>query len=208
MNKTDRFHSWLQRLKQSIHKPKHVRDDKKNLVQTLARKPGDPLLQSLALGDEFVAIHRNKHGKVLDYYVSRGHRHKSIVNVGLPLAASLLGGLGAAAFTYVGIGTGTTGVQITDTKLEVQISRLNCTPTRVNTTVTNDTLQQDVIFSHATDAGLTGTAVAVTETGVFDASGTTDNAMLWRQTFGAMTMNWDGGDSLEMITKTQMKQGS
>ncbi len=208
MKETSEFRRLLQRLKQSVHKPAHVRDDKKSLLKQMARKPGDPLLQSLALGDEFIAIHRNKHGKILDYYDSRFHLHKSIVNVGLPLAASLLGGLGAAAFTYVGIGTGTAGVTTGDTKLQTQISRLGCTPTRVMTVVANDTLQQDVVFSHATDAGLTGTAVNVTETGVFDASGTTDNAMLWRQTFTAMPMNWNNDDSLEMITKTQMKQGS
>lgn len=213
MNKTDRFQGWLKRLRSRFRR--HVRDDLRNKgklnskagcgpVQTL----GKDRHEACGMGDEFIAIHRDKSGKILDYYDSRFHRHKSIVNVGLPLAASLLGGLGAAAFTYGGIGTGTTAVTTSDTKLETQISRLNCTPTRVTTTVTNDTLQQDIIFSHATDAGLTGTAVAVTETGVFDASGTTDNAMLWRQVFGAITVNWDNNDSLEMILKTQMKQGS
>src|SRR5271157_17361 len=200
----------LQRLKRCFHS-KHVRDDKRTRIKTrtlLRLKGGSGRRELFGLGDEFIAIHRDKHGKILDYYDSRFHPHKSIVNVGLPLAASLLGGLGAAAFTYIGIGTGTNGVTTGDTKLQTQISRLNCTPTRVMTTVANDTLQQDIVFSHAADAGLTGISVAVTEVGVFDASGTTDNAMLWRQVFGAITVNWDNGDSLEMTTKTQMKQGS
>ena len=45
-------------------------------------------------------------------------------------------------------------------------------------------------------------------TAMFNSSGTTDNAMLWRQTFTAISCNWDQGDTVEMICKTQIKQGS
>ena len=160
------------------------------------------------ISDEFILIHKDKNGKVLHYLDSRKWKHDSIVDVGMAIAAALLGAVGSpAAFTYIGIGTDSTGVQVTDHQLGTQKSRLSCTPTRITTSVTNDTLQLDVIFSHANDAGLTGTD-SICETGVFNASGTTDNAMLWRQTFTAISCNWDQGDTLEMICKTQVKQGS
>ena len=164
--------------------------------------------ESYSIIDEFILIHRDKNGKILHYLDSRDWEHDTLTNIGMQLAAKRLGNINTTAeFNYVGIGTGTTPANAAQTNLETQKSRLSCTPTVVNTTVTYDTLQLDVVFSHANDAGLTGTD-SICETGVFNASGTTDNAMLWRQTFTAISCNWDQGDTLEMICKTQVKQGS
>jgi len=175
--------------------------DEKQLIQLSSKG-------SYSISDEFILIHRDKNGKILHYLDSRDWEHDTLTNIGMQLAAKRLGNVDSVAqFNYIGIGTGTTPANAAQTNLETQQSRLSCTPTVVTTTVTNDTLQLDIVFSYANDNGLTGTD-AITETGVFNASGTTDNAMLWRQIFTAINCNWDDGDTLEMICKTQIKQGS
>ena len=136
-------------------------------------------------------------------------KHELIVAVGMANVAGLLltDYIGATAYDYIGIGTGTTAPTVDDTALGIQKSRLAGVGTRATTTYTNDTAQIVVTFSHANDAGLTGTD-AISEVAVFyDAAGVSIS-MLWRQTFTSESLNWDANDTLEMTCKTQIKQGS
>ena len=175
--------------------------------------------QKFGIIDEISWVHKDKNGKVIKRYKSntrwnrllRGlhlKRHECIVADGMAnVAGLLLLDIGGTAYDYIAIGTGTTSPTVNDSALVTQKSRLAGVGTRVTTTYTNDTAQIVVTFSHANDAGLTGTD-AISEVAVFyDAAGVTIS-MLWRQTFTAELLNWDGGDTLEMTCKTQIKQGS
>ena len=176
--------------------------------------------QKFEIIDEIEWVHRDKNGKVIKRYKSDSwqnrllralhlKKHELIVAVGMANVAGLLltDYIGATAYDYIGIGTGTTAPTVDDTALGIQKSRLAGVGTRVTTTYTNDTAQIVVMFSQANDAGLTGTD-AISEVAVFyDAEGVSIS-MLWRQTFAAESLNWDSGDTLEMTCKTQIKQGS
>lgn len=119
-----------------------------------------------------------------------------VTNAGFAGVASRINGAGSeAAFTYLGVGTGTTAANAADTTLETEIadsglSRAAATCTRVTTTVTNDTAQLDKTFS------VTGTK-AVTECGAFNAS--SSGVLLGRQVFSAI--NVVDGDSLQITYK-------
>jgi hypothetical protein len=170
--------------------------------------------------DRIVVEHKDRYGKVISrrefprdyslfhkFLVKIGLRHNTISEYGMAIAAGLLIGTGSA-FTYVGIGTGTTAAAVTDAGLQTQISRLSCTPTRITTTYTNDTIQLQVTFSHANDSNLTGTS-SVTEVGVFNASGSTSQAILFHIVYSpADSCNWDQGDQLTVTATCQLKQGS
>ena len=174
--------------------------------------------------DEIEWVHRDKNGKVLKRYTSNTRWNRFLKRIhlkprncltydGMRIVAGLMTlDIGNTSFDYVGIGTGIGGAVVGDRVLGTQISRLGgalCTGTIVKTDAgcTFDTAQWVVVFSKANDAGLTGTAVSVTEVGVFkDAAGVTDT-MLFRQTFTAEVMNWDLGDTLTMTCKCQIKQG-
>lgn len=126
-----------------------------------------------------------------------------IVNTGKAQIASLMGGLSTAAFKYIAIGTddGTTlALGSSNTALGNEIARKAASVTQVTTTVTNDTLQLQAMFSSAD--GLTGTA-AITESGVFNAS--TGGTMLNRTTFAPVNVNWDNGDSIQITWKIQVQ---
>ncbi len=117
-----------------------------------------------------------------------------IVNTGLAeVAGLLLTDVGGTAFDYVAIGTGTTEPSATDTALENETHRVAATGSRVTTNVTNDTAQLVATFS-----GYSGQE-AVTEAGVFNAS--SGGTMLCRQTFSALNVDWDAGDSIEITEK-------
>ena len=107
--------------------------------------------------------------------------------------ASRCNGHGAeAAFTYIAVGTGTTGAAVGNTTLETELaadglSRAAGTASRVTTDVANDTARLIKTFS------VTGTQ-AVTESGVLNAGA--DGVLLSRQVFAAV--NVVDGDSLQI----------
>jgi len=145
----------------------------------------------------------NANGEVVEERDS-GWSKNGITNAGFAeVAGLLLADVGGSAFDYVAIGTGTTAFSASDTALETEIKRKAGTGSRVTTTVTNDTAQLQATFSSSD--GLTGSS-AVTESGVLNAS--SDGTLLCRQTFSALNLNWDSGDSLQVTWKIQIKQGS
>ena len=121
-----------------------------------------------------------------------------VTNAGKAGVSSRINGAGgAAAFTYIALGTGTTAAAATDTTLQTELStsglgRANSTATQVTTSVTNDTAQLVNTFS------VTGTA-AVTESGVLNAASV--GTLLCRQVFSAI--NVVNGDSLQITWKVQ-----
>lgn len=124
--------------------------------------------------------------------------HNLVTTTGKAGAASRLNGSGAeAAFTYLGVGVGTTAAAIGDTTLETEITdsglaRVNATASRVTTTVTNDTAQLATTFS------VSGTK-AITEAGILNAASV--GTLLCRQVFSAV--NVINGDSFILTYKVQ-----
>lgn len=116
-----------------------------------------------------------------------------VTNAGKAGVASRINGSGGeAAFTYIGVGTGTTAAAAGDTTLETEITdsglaRANSTASRVTTDVTNDTARLVNTFS------VSGTK-AVTESGVLNAGAS--GVLLARQVFSAV--NVVNGDSLQV----------
>lgn len=121
-----------------------------------------------------------------------------VTNAGFAGVASRINGAGSeAAFTYIGMGTGTTAAAVGNTTLETEITdsgleRANSTASRVTTTQTNDTAQLVNTFS------VTGTK-AVTESGVLNAA--SSGVLLCRQVFSAI--NVVNGDSLQVTWKVK-----
>lgn len=108
------------------------------------------------------------------------------------VASRLNGSGGEAAFTYIGVGIGTTAANIADTTLESEIvdsglERANSTASRVTTDTTNDSARLINTFT------VTGTK-AVTESGVLNAG--SGGVLLARQVFSAV--NVISGDSLQV----------
>ena len=122
--------------------------------------------------------------------------HNLVVSAGKAGVASRINGAGSeAAFTYIGIGIGTTAAAAGNTTLESEIvtaggERAAGTPTRITTNVTDDTAQLQVTFS------FTG-SFAVTESGVLNAAST--GTLLARRTFSAI--NVVSGDSIQTTWK-------
>jgi len=128
--------------------------------------------------------------------IARGVHRNIVVSAGKAGIASRINGSGAeAAFTYLAIGTGSTGALPAQTALVAEIStgggeRAAATCTRVTTTTTNDTAQFYKIWTFS--AGFT-----VAEAGVFnDASAGT---MLARALIGPYTVI--SGDTLALTYK-------
>lgn len=119
-----------------------------------------------------------------------------VTDAGKAGVASRINGAGSeAAFTYIGVGTGTTAANAADTTLETEtstsgLSRANATASRVTTDVTNDTAQLVHSFS------VSG-SVAVTESGVLNAA--SNGVLLARQVFSAI--NVVNGDTLQITWK-------
>lgn len=116
-----------------------------------------------------------------------------ITNAGKAGVASRINGAGAEpAFTYLAIGIGTNPAAATNTTLQSEITtnggqRASATPTRVTTTVTNDTARNVVTFT------FTG-SFAITEAGELNASSA--GVLLNRQVFTAV--NVVASDSLQI----------
>lgn len=116
-----------------------------------------------------------------------------ITNAGFAGVASRINGAGSeAAFTYIGIGTGTTSPVVGNTALETEITtgggaRASATASRTTTDVTNDTATLVHTFNFTS-------SFAVTESGVLNAA--SSGVLLGRQTFSAI--NVVNGDSLQV----------
>jgi len=149
--------------------------------------------EKIGLRGELELIVRDKEGRIKDI-----RRLKNIiVDAGKAAVAGLINGVVTTPFKYIAIGTGTTSPTSADTALESETHReLADTIDRVTTSVTNDTARLIKTFS-----GYSGSE-AVTESGVFDASA--GGNMLCRQTFAALNINWDAGDSLQITWKIQV----
>ncbi len=148
------------------------------------------MVENLRIRGELELVVRDKEGNIKDV-----RRLKNlVVNAGKAAVAGLINGIVTTPFTYIAIGTGTTAPAATDTALGNEVKRKSATTSRVTTTVTNDTAQLVVTFSSADT--LSGTQ-AITESGVFDSA--TGGTMLCRQTFSALNINWDAGDTLQII---------
>ena len=139
----------------------------------------------------------DRNGNLKDYRIYKN----LVVNVGKSAVADLIGDVNSISpFGYIAIGTGTTSPTGGDTALETEIKRKAGSKSLVTTGVTNDTLQLQATFSSSD--GLSGSH-AITESGVFNAS--TSGTMLARQTFSAVNVNWDNGDSLQVTWKIQIQ---
>lgn len=108
----------------------------------------------------------------------------TITNAGLAQIALLAGDASAVPFTYLALGTGTTAAAATDTALETESSasgleRAAATVSRVQTTVSNDTLQLAKTFT-------AGATAAITECGIFNDAST--GTLLGRQVFSAVNV--------------------
>jgi hypothetical protein len=120
-----------------------------------------------------------------------------ITNAGKAAVAGLiLKDISVNEFDWLAIGTGVTGFNAEQTALVTETHRVAGTGTRVETAVPNDTAQLVVTFS-----GFSGEE-AVTEIGEFNADTGGDMAM--RDTFTALPVNWDDGDSIVMTVKVQV----
>jgi hypothetical protein len=113
-------------------------------------------------------------------------------DAGKAIVTNLVSGLGGTVPKYVGIGTGAGPSDATATALSTEVetrSGANA-PTRVTTTVTNDTVQvQNTVAITATRA--------ITEVGLFDAV-SAGNALILS---GITTVNLANGDSFQLTFK-------
>lgn len=122
-----------------------------------------------------------------------------VVNGGLGIVTNRIKGSGTEP-KYVGWGTGTTAADVADTGLETARAeaRTDGTSTQQTTTTTSDTYR---VVGSITCAG---TAAAITEVGLFDAS-TAGNLFL-RGTFSAI--NVSVGDSIQFTINTVFDQAA
>jgi len=152
-----------------------------------------PFTSKVRLRGEVELIVYDKFGNIKD----RRHIKNVITDVGKAQVAGLINGAVTTQFKYIAIGTGTTAASASDTALESETHReLADTLDRVTTDVTNDTARLIKTFS-----GYTGSE-SITESGVFDSD--TGGNMLCRQTFSALNIDWDAGDSLQITWKIQV----
>jgi len=179
-----------------------ISDDYQSLLDVLSTLFGEGLSEDVGMSDRLIAVVKDRDGNIKQVYDS-GWSRNGITNAGFAQVAGLIIGVVTTPFTYIAIGTGTTAFDPTQTALVTEVKRKAATVSRVTTSVTNDTAQLQATFSSAD--GLTGTA-AITESGVFDAS--TGGNMLCRQTFSALNINWDAGDTLTITWKLQVKQAT
>jgi len=130
-----------------------------------------------------------------------------ITNAARAVISARLYGTSSAAFTSIGMGTGTTAFAATQTALVTGVKAdgtadggvhvlpaASVTTSSVTTTQTNDTAQ----WTGTSAIAITGT-IAIAESGVFNAD--TNGTMLCRQTFTAV--NVVSGDTVNFIWKVQ-----
>ena len=123
-----------------------------------------------------------------------------IANTAKAIFSNLVAGLGGTAPDFLAIGSGAGTAAVTDTTLFTEMTtgtwtgyaRVNATPTRSTTTVTNDTIQWQGTFTAPA-------AEAVTNAGTFDASSAGNLCV--KGDFA--TVNLASGDSLTLTVKLQ-----
>ena len=122
------------------------------------------------------------------------------------VAGLLLKDISISGFEYIAIGSGSTAASTGDTVLDKEYKRAAATGTRVTTTVTDDTAQLVYTFASGKPAGLNSTSTGsrgIVESAVFNSPTAGNLQMLCRQTFSALNIDWDGGDSLQLTWKIQ-----
>jgi hypothetical protein len=114
------------------------------------------------------------------------------IDAGKAVVTNLVSGLGGTVPKYAAIGTGAGPSASTATALTTEVETRSGTnaPTRVTTTVTNDTIQI------VNTVSITATR-AITELGIFDAV-STGNALIMGT---CTTINLVNGDSLQLTGK-------
>ena len=120
-----------------------------------------------------------------------GILNNTIAVSGLPAVTSLVGGLGASAFTYIAVGTDNTAESSSHTALQDEITtggleRASATVTQETDTETDDTLKLENTWT-ASDSH------TVEEVGIFNAA--SDGTMLGRKLTGTKTV--DSGETLK-----------
>jgi hypothetical protein len=125
----------------------------------------------------FVKLEKVSGGKVVD----TREFNNLIVNAGkAQVAALILSDIGGTAFDYLGVGTGSTAPNATDTALVSQAYRTTGTGVRITTSVANDTARLSSSFAITTSATLR-------EIGIFNSAST--GIMLGRATFSDLAVN-------------------
>lgn len=164
---------------------------------------GKVFQEGMGFSETLDIVHWDKDGKIL------GERHlgpspvRCLTKYGFKEVAGLIAlGIGGTAFSYIGIGTGTTAETKDDSALETEVKRKAGTVTRVTTTEPEDTMQ--IVTTFAAADTLSGTQ-AITESGVMNAA--VAGTMLCRQTFTVQNINWGAGDTYQVTWKIQAKQG-
>jgi hypothetical protein len=154
------------------------------------------VIRSLAPEGSAFALYGLRIPYLTGYWGKKRVIRNLVTSAGKAGVASRINGDGSeAAFTYIGVGTGTSAAAAGDTTLQTEITdsglaRAAATVSRVQVTVANDTAQLVKTFS------VTGTK-AVTESGVFNAA--SNGVLLARQVFSAI--NVVNGDSLQITWK-------
>lgn len=184
----------------------------------------------LGMIDTIEIIHTNgKTGKVTKHTYGTGKlfkllvklhlkKHAVIINYGTGGAkdvASLISGLAApAAYTYIGIGTGTVAATAADTQMTGGSTySKTVTPTYASTSDTyDDEIQWTHVFSHANDGTLTGTW-AVNEVAIQNAASNAAGHMLVHLAgsgqYGAVdNCIWDNADTLQITVTLKVEQGA
>ena len=177
---------------------------KHNVTAVLRDKDGNikPLFQqnklfTFLIAHGIVSPHFHKIPLLLGHWSDKMSISNLVPSAGAAGVASRLMGSGSeAAFLYIGVGSGSTAANATDTGLETEttvsgLTRATGAISRSTTDVTNDTAEVTKTFS------VTGT-VAVTESGVYNAS-FGSGTLLNRQVFSAI--NVVNTDSLQMTHK-------
>lgn len=148
--------------------------------------------EGIKVGGWFEVSHY-RNGKLL----SKEKVHNVLTNVYTAVASGLLGNINAqTAFGWMALGTDNTAPASSQTTLVAEtvvsgLARVAVTPTRVTTTLTNDTLQFDKTFTSA------GTA-SIIEVGIFNAS--SNGVMLCRALLSSVK-NMLSGDTLRVTYK-------
>jgi hypothetical protein len=155
--------------------------------------------------DWMTATARDKNGQIIGIHVGED----LITNTGMAAVAGLIlkDITTISGFEYIAIGSDSTAAAAGQTVLLGEETRAAATGTRVTTTQTDDTAQLVYIFASGKPAGLNGTSTgtqAIDESGVFNSPTAGNLQMLCRQTFGALNIDWDGGDSLQITWKVQV----
>lgn len=144
--------------------------------------------------------------------------HNSMTNSGTGGIAdivSLVTGLAApSAYVDIGIGTGTTGDAASDTKMETGVILVAVTPTITSSTGSlKDQANWTHVFSHANDAGLTGTS-AINEVAIENVTNVATTGKMLMHIAGGTNYGavdnciWDNGDTLSITIVIKFEQGA